>query len=163
MFIKKIPQYNFAIEFWNCSESVVFFVFLLGFGNVQKVWYFFHLIMYHTSFILLQTTETEVILYLFFALYIYFFYFCYLYNILWHIISHQLDCNFFLKTSVMVYSNFAISCLTTNKNFFPVVRIIISLKMWCLLNWRKALHPSMTFFGRFVISISKDESSITTA
>jgi hypothetical protein len=27
----------FSIRFWSCSESVVFFVFLLDFGVVQKV------------------------------------------------------------------------------------------------------------------------------
>ena len=30
----------FSIIFWNCSDSVVFFVFLLYFGTVPTVWYF---------------------------------------------------------------------------------------------------------------------------
>jgi hypothetical protein len=32
--------FSFSIRFWNCSDSVVFFVFLLDFGNVLTVWYF---------------------------------------------------------------------------------------------------------------------------
>jgi hypothetical protein len=30
----------FLLDFWNCSDSVVFFVFLLDFGTVPTVWYF---------------------------------------------------------------------------------------------------------------------------
>jgi hypothetical protein len=30
----------FSIRFWNCSDSVVFFVFLLDFGTVLTVRYF---------------------------------------------------------------------------------------------------------------------------
>jgi hypothetical protein len=32
--------YDFSIRFWNCSDSVVLFVFLLDFGIVPTVWYF---------------------------------------------------------------------------------------------------------------------------
>jgi hypothetical protein len=32
--------YDFSIRFKNCSDSVVFFVFLLDFGTVLTVWYF---------------------------------------------------------------------------------------------------------------------------
>ena len=32
--------YDFSIRFWNCSDSVVFFVFLLDFRTVPTVWYF---------------------------------------------------------------------------------------------------------------------------
>jgi hypothetical protein len=32
--------YDFAIGFWSCPYSVVFFVFLLDFGAVLTVWYF---------------------------------------------------------------------------------------------------------------------------
>ena len=32
--------YDFSIGCWKCSDSVVFFVFLLDFGNVLTVWYF---------------------------------------------------------------------------------------------------------------------------
>ena len=31
----------FSIGVWKCSDSVAFFVFLLEFGNVPTVWYFF--------------------------------------------------------------------------------------------------------------------------
>ena len=35
--------YDFSIVFWNCSDSVVYFVFLLYFGTVLTVVYFvFH-------------------------------------------------------------------------------------------------------------------------
>ena len=30
----------FSIRFWNCSDSVVVFVFLLDFGTVPTAWYF---------------------------------------------------------------------------------------------------------------------------
>jgi hypothetical protein len=30
----------FSIVFWNCVDSVIFFVFLLYFGTVLTVWYF---------------------------------------------------------------------------------------------------------------------------
>ena len=32
--------FDFSIVFWNCSDSVVFFVFLLYLGTVPTVWYF---------------------------------------------------------------------------------------------------------------------------
>jgi predicted LPLAT superfamily acyltransferase len=39
----------FSIRFWYCSNSVVYFVFLLDFGTVPTVWYFFVFIeKYHT-------------------------------------------------------------------------------------------------------------------
>ena len=32
--------FDFSIVFWNCSDTVVFFVFLLYLGTVPTVWYF---------------------------------------------------------------------------------------------------------------------------
>ena len=32
--------FDFSIVFWNCSNTVVFFVFLLYLGTVPTVWYF---------------------------------------------------------------------------------------------------------------------------
>ena len=34
------PFYDFSIRFRDCSDSVVFFVFLLDLGTVPTVWYF---------------------------------------------------------------------------------------------------------------------------
>ena len=35
-----VSFYDFSVVFWKCSDNVVFFVFLLYFGNVPTVWYF---------------------------------------------------------------------------------------------------------------------------
>ena len=40
--------YDFSIVFWNCSDSVVYFVFLLYFGTVLTVVYFVFLLYFGT-------------------------------------------------------------------------------------------------------------------
>jgi len=62
-----VKDNDFSIEFWNCSESVVCFVFrisilrlftifLLNFRTVQKVWYVLF-------FILIDPTQSAIELY----------------------------------------------------------------------------------------------------
>ena len=38
-FFRQCGIFCFSVRFWNCSDSVVCFVFLLDFGIVQTVWY----------------------------------------------------------------------------------------------------------------------------
>jgi hypothetical protein len=51
--INFVSSYDFSARFWNCFDSVVFFVFLLDFGTVSTVWYFllFILLRYFTTII----------------------------------------------------------------------------------------------------------------
>ena len=60
--ILSLSMISFSITFWRCSDSVVFFyyilemfrqcgIFLLYFGDVPTVWYFFCFSFYSTFFI----------------------------------------------------------------------------------------------------------------